>query len=664
MKTKKDKRNKDIIRNIIFSTIILIGVFLTNIPNVLALRQGDNFIVESAEKAEIFNGYQMSLKGQPAKLFAEEGIYLFCGEKGQPISRFTTATMGHYTAWKEGTSSNGEYDPGSPAKYYRRSEEMGLIKSYEVDHTAWENGIAADTHDDCTAHEADQYKGDDQDIIDQLETTLPGIGADVVQSIEYVRTKQYTKDDEGFIAGAFIVTQQKRYENALEAPADEGVDALTDEQKELGWFCINEKQYALWRTKLNVGYEAGDDRGLGEIANNYEEFYKKIHTGNGYEDIVEVLPAESDQQIIEGNMSLGGNDCKSYEYKNVDVVVDSSANCHVIGPFKVDYAFNDEKADIFSSTPTNEVKYNAIEKITVYNQNKVDIESLGGYFKIAYSYNGGITAENEGKLRRISDEYYYEKADYKEISAFESNKPFYIVVYRGSMKAEDFTGFYAKVDMQYLEDITANLYEYEGHVINYFYTKEEGTAESETYNGKSFSKEGHITDSINPSYNCSSDCDSHHHGTKKTFTKKFDMTTYTYTLNREESGEHAQKMIGYDFQGIRIYNTYSIILTTDWDKKQEPKIELLKVCQNPTDTHNTLFGAEYTVTLKIRGTDSSGNSINKDLVFERVTDVKGILSITAEEIAAKGVFIGTFTGTITAEFKEIKAPASHKLRNW
>lgn len=662
MKTKKHRYN-DILRNIVFVAIIVIGIFLTNIPNVLALREGGSFIVHSVEKAEIFSGYEMSRKGQPAKLFSEDGIFLFCIEKGQPISTFMTASKAHYIAWKDNTESNGEYDPSSPAKFYRRSAEMGLIASYESDWTQWDNHIADLTHGNCRDHSSTEYAddADDQDVIDQLDTSLPGIGTDVIKSIEYRRTRQFTIEDEGFIAASFILTQQKIYNSASDAPADESVSNLTEEQKELGWFCIDEKQYALWRTKLNIGYEAGNDRGLSEIANNYEEFYKKIHTGNGYEDIVEVKKAEDDQQIIEGEMSLGGDNCKSYEYKNADVVVDSSAGCHIIGPFKVDYTFNDEKADIFSSTPTNEVKYNAIEKITVYNQNKVDIESLGGYFKVAYSYNGGLTSENEGKLRRISDEYYYEKADYREISAFESNRPFYIIVYRGSMKVEDFTGFYAKIDMQYLEDIQANLYEYEGHVIHYYYTREQGTADSPNYIGTPYTRGSH---DYPPNGNCSSSCNSHHHGAGTPENKTFTMTTYTYTLHREESGEHSQKMLGYDFQGTRRYNTYSIILTTDWDKKQEPKIELLKICKNPTDTHNNLFGAEYTVTLEISGTDSSGNSISKTLVFERVTDVKGILSITSEEIASKGVFIGTFTGTINVRFKETKAPAGHRLRNW
>ncbi|MDE5830697.1 MAG: hypothetical protein K2H53_03320, partial [Clostridia bacterium] len=429
MKVKENIKN--ITKVIILITIIVCGIFLSYAPYVSAVINKAN----SAQKAEIFKDDLGILNDRehPTHLFADYGIYLFCGEHGTDVNGYMTATQAHYTAWEnKSLIGKANYDENNPYYKYSRSASEGLYKSHRSEYNSWVAALSKNPNYCCvTGNGYNKANKDDQNIINSLESALPGIGNNpVAKSIEYRRTNTYNVSD--YPDAAFILTQQKIYANAKTMPKDAADEAaLTNEEKEKGYFNIDEKQFALWETRLNVGKNNdGDDRNLGDISKYFAKFYEIIR--DGYDKIVNVLSGDGKGGKINEISSVGLGEDKAYKYNDAKVEIDQANQSYVIGPFCVDYTVDDENCDIYSSFTNasgekNQVKFNAIEKITVYDQNKVDIETLGGYFKVAYAYNGGIPAGEEGKLRRISDEYYYEKADYQEISAFESNKPFYIV---------------------------------------------------------------------------------------------------------------------------------------------------------------------------------------------------------------------------------------------
>ncbi len=627
MKIKDKMRN---IRNIIIlAIIIIIGICAISIPYVTAVVNEGN----SAAKAEIFKDDLgiLNSKEHPTHLFADYGIYLFCGAHKWDVDGFMTATQAHYTAWKNKSPiGKAEYDENNPYYLYARSETVGLYNSYKGEFNRWKATVKG------LKSVSPAYQ-DDQGLIDSLKGSLPGISKPVVKSIEYTQVGQY--DTKTYIDAAFILTQQKVYDNAKIMPKNK--ENITPDEQEKGYFNVDEKQYALWETDINVGAgNDGDDRNLGDIAKKFKEFYKIIKS-SGYGSIINAIGEGIEQT------SVGMGENKAYKFKEAKVEVDSKNNKYIYGPFCLDYAVDDEAGDIYKSTPTNQVKFNAIEEIRIYDKNKNDITEASN-FQIVYEYKGGST---EGqKLRRISDEKWYAKANYEEVKAFESSKPFYIVVDASNLNPEQLKGIYAKVGLQYLDEVTATMYEYEGNVVKYFYKEGVMASQNVTHTAR-YEKDGSHSET------CPEGCESDHK-TEGSTSKTFSIKTTGFTLNRAYSGEKAQKMVGYACDGTRTYKTYSVVLTTDWDDTGDTKIELEKICDN---TNKPLAGAEYEVTLEINGQDAHRNSINKTMKFYRTTDAKGKISITSSEIAIEGVYLGTFTGEIKAKFHETKAPAGHKL---
>jgi len=627
MKIKDKMRN---IRNIIILAIIMIiGICAISIPYVTAVVNEGN----SAAKAEIFKDDLgiLNSKEHPTHLFADYGIYLFCGAHKWDVDGFMTATQAHYTAWKNKSPiGKAEYDENNPYYLYARSETVGLYNSYKGEFNRWKATVKG------LKSVSPAYQ-DDQGLIDSLKGSLPGISKPVVKSIEYTQVGQY--DTKTYIDAAFILTQQKVYDNAKIMPKNK--ENITPDEQEKGYFNVDEKQYALWETDINVGAgNDGDDRNLGDIAKKFKEFYKIIKS-SGYGSIINAIGEGIEQT------SVGMGENKAYKFKEAKVEVDSKNNKYIYGPFCLDYAVDDEAGDIYKSTPTNQVKFNAIEEIRIYDKNKNDITEASN-FQIVYAYNGG---SGEGqKLRRISDEKWYAKANYEEVKAFESSKPFYIVVDASNLNPEQLKGIYAKVGLQYLDEVTATMYEYEGNVVKYFYKEGVMASQNVTHTAR-YEKDGSHSET------CPEGCESDHK-TEGSTSKTFSVKTTGFTLNRAYSGEKAQKMVGYACDGTRTYKTYSVVLTTDWDDTGDTKIELEKICDN---TNKPLAGAEYEVTLEINGQDAHRNSINKTMKFYRTTDAKGKISITSSEIAIEGVYLGTFTGEIKAKFHETKAPAGHKL---
>ncbi len=605
----------------------------------------------------------------PAHLFGEANIYLFCSEHGTDVDGYMTATQALYNAYMANSSGAQKYDENSPLKYYRNSSSVGIRENHFLAWKALRDAIEKKNTDSEHSWTYDDFDNslNQQAILNDLKFNLPGgtYNPDHLFSIKYELQDTYNIDN--YQGAAFVVTQEKRYANALTTPLAGG--GLTDAEKEKGYFDVDEKQAALWDKKLglNIGREKDkDDRGLADIAIHYQEFNKAIKS-SGYGSIVNVTPTGAGG-IDQTSTNINGETLSTYKYKDAGVAVNIAAKSYVIGPFCVDYTYDDANKDTYHSTATNEVKYNAIEKITVYNQNKVDIESLGGSFKIAYSANGG-----EQRIHRISDENAYALADYAEVPAFESGKPFYIIVNRGSMKAEDFTGFYAKVDFQYLENITATLYRYHGYVDSYYYKEEAGDTEQKTYkysyhdNEKNWETDdgwwedpttGLQVPEGTPGAQWHENKNDHHSHDYHEGSDKVDIKTHKFELNMARTTASAQQMVGYGGDGKRTYKRYSIILTTNWLNEEKPSIELYKEC---ADDKEALYGAKYTVSLKIQGRDAKGNNINKVVEFTRTTDINGILAITTSDLKEKGVYIGTFTGTIVADFKEIQAPANHDL---
>lgn len=647
----KDKVKK-IIDIIILVLIISFGLYIMNIPKIYAK------VVSSAQLGEIFKDDlgMLNFHEVPVHLFEDYNITLWCAEHGADIDGYIKpprgATEAHYHAYFAGTSGVAAYDENSPLKYYKR-EATGLVIDHRDKYKNFVDALKAAAC--CDIYTAPDYEGDDQEIINQLESTLPGIGKDPVTSIEYEHERDL--DVTKYPGAAYVLTASRVYTKASEMPKDG--DYLTSDEMELGYFNINEKQAALWEKDLGVNIGNDNnwvDRNLGDIAIKYQEFYKHIHsTPNGYEDLIEAHPVDKEGNIIEENKQehieeteteIEGKNYKTYKYKDTVVEPDMAAGCYVLGPYCIDYTLDDENIDVYHSTPTNEVKFNAIEKITVYNQNKVDIETLGGSFKIAYSYNGAVTEENEGKVKRISDKYYYEYADYKEVSGFDSLKPFYIVVYRGSMSAKDFTGFYAKIDFQYLQDVTSTMAIYHGYVNRYYYIKYNGPEYKHTYVGSRNVETQEEDEETGTEHACEA----------KTMKADITCDTFVYEMIRERTSDHSQQMLAYSHDGWRFYKTYSIVLTSSWAEEERPRIELYKECLKNGEA---LYGAKFMVNLDIQGKNIHDDKINESVTLSRTTDTKGLLSITTKDLESRGVYLGTFTGTIIAKFTEKRPPASH-----
>ena len=105
----------------------------------------------------------------------------------------------------------------------------------------------------------------------------------VLYSINYVLDQEVT--DENIRQSALYVLSAGHFGKL----ARTDTDTITVDQRKQGYFKATEKQYALWELAINTGDpgNSDDDRGLGNIANAYQNFYNQIRI-NGYSGIVNV----------------------------------------------------------------------------------------------------------------------------------------------------------------------------------------------------------------------------------------------------------------------------------------------------------------------------------------------------------------------------------------
>lgn len=623
-------------------------------------------------KGEIFKEYQSELNQWsevPVWLFAQWNRSFWCVQHGTPIRSYLTATEPHYWAWLDKKPDGvAAYSEGNPYAFYRRTPTMGLITDHHDKLAIFEAELAAQTDGGYEA----VYDFDDQPLIDINDATCPGIGKDPVYSIEWnYDYNLVNKDNQDAL---FAITQQKVYKTADDVPENE---VLSEFEKKNGYFTVREKQIALWRLPINLEVFRGlapkageDDRNLGNIAIKYQEFYNRIHNSAGedrYEDIIKAYNVDKDSNYVkpvatdieEKRTVIDGEDLKMYEYKDTGVEVEIRDQCYILGPYCIEYAADEQSKDIYyaesGSIRDCEVKFNAIENITIYNQDKIDITKLGGYFKIAYKYPFQDRYD-EGKTLRINDSYYYQMADGKEISGFTSKDPFYIIVYRGSMQPEQFQGMYAKIDFQYLESIDGTIDAYRGDVYKYYYTKYPG--EQFKYNFYGWYEKWTwvpnggtwVNGTFFPSY--------------RRELRKYDaakseknVDTYIYELHRSGPIGEAQRLIAYAHDGWRNYKKYSIVIHSDWKIPTPPDIQIEKICPKC----GPLYGAVFNVELQFNGKDAQTNKpINKNLYFTRVTGTDGLATITSDNIESAGVYLPTYSGYIYGYISEAQAPGGHK----
>lgn len=620
----------------------------------------DGAIVWGATKAEVFKYFaDLNWDGIPTWLFAEYNISLWCGQKGAHISPYMTVTEEHYWAWEEQTeTSKVPYTEHNPYAWYRRTKTMGLV----TDHHDWEyNTFLAELTDAsyCGAIQH-RYDEDDQPVINSLENGAPGRAypKENSHSIEWYYNRDLIEKDYQHLR--YVLTARPIYKTADDVPACPEVEQV---DKEDGEFDVKEKQNAIWHIPefSGTGEGVGDDRNLGTIATEYQKFYDTIHpNGPGedrYEDIIRPYNAWKDKDemkdhyndIEEDKIQLPdeAKELKDYKYKDTGVEVDAATGAYLLGPYCIDYSVNDETKDRFGAPDLDfcEVKYNAIQDITIYNQDKKNIKDFGGSFKIVYPSAGAPLSKKEAKLVRINDKPYEVedvKLDGEEIFAPESRKVFYIVVERGNMKPEDFKGIHAKFDFQYLEHVDGTASEYKTQLREYWYSRQDG--ELFTYHFEGAYCAGHdiFGNCMFMPYNKS----------EKT------VETYIYELHRDECSHESQVMAAYSHDGWRHYKKYSIVISSEWEIEPPPNIQIQKLCENC----GPLFGAEFDIELKFEGKDGQNETpVNVTQYFTRVTDTKGLATITSEEIEGKGVYLRTFSGYIHVTITETQPPAGHKL---
>lgn len=359
---------------------------------------------------------------------------------------------------------------------------------------------------------------------------------------------------------------------------------------------------------------------------------------------------ETSADIEESTIKLPDEDkeLKDYIYKDTGVEVDAWTGAYLLGPYCIDYSVNDEEKDRYGAPTFDvcEVKYNAIQDITVYNQDGKNIEDFGGSFKIVYPSEGVPTSKEEAKLVRINDKPYEVedvKLDGEEIFAPESRRPFYIVVIRGNMKPEDFKGIHAKFDFQYLEHVDGTASEYKTRMYEYWYSRADGELFTYKFTGAYCAGHDILGNCMMTSYPKS----------EKT------VETYIYELHRDECSHKAQITAAYSHDGWRHYKKYSIVISSEWEVPNPPDIQLLKWCNQ---CEGPLYGAEFDIELRFEGKDGQNETpVNKTLYFTRTTDTKGLATVTSQEIEAEGVYMRTYTGYIYATFKENQPPAGHKI---
>lgn len=281
--------------------------------------------------------------------------------------------------------------------------------------------------------------------------------------------------------------------------------------------------------------------------------------------------------------------------------------------------------------------FNAIQNITVYNQDKKDITELGGKFRIVEEYKDG---DGESIKTRHIDErdavgqkghtcdngHNYENEDGAEVDGFKSKKPFYIVVDRGSMKFSDFKDLYAKITFQYLDSIDGKIYQYVGEPGLYRYERKE-IPKTYTYEGSYEVGEGEESRTVEVKENIT-------------------LNTVAYELmNDNDTGANAQDMFGYvNASGVRNYKTYSVGIKAG-AVHDIPEFVLEKVSSN--NEEETLYGAKFDVTLIAKGRglyDEEGEiTINKEIELPTLkTGTDGRIIIDSDMIESYGLDLKDF----------------------
>lgn len=545
------------------------------------------------------------------------------------------------------------------------------------------------------------------DPLMSIEWNRDEIGALPVPEIQdglFILTQQliYEKVEDIPLDCPALTDEQKQ--NAY-FTADEKQAALWELKGFSKWFSIgadNDKEdrnlglaAKRWQTFYNMIHKDGEDK--------YEDFVKAmwLDKNNEIQELDDVHVTEIEETELEGESY------KTYAYKDSISEVNTNNKSHILGPFVIDYSVLDEaegdmncldattikgtgksteygqeydpseiinpkdpnrdpSSGTSEDTPPDwlfpepskepeieyaEIKFDAIEKITVYNQDKKNIEDLGGSFKIAYECKDGDIAD-EGLERRIIDydgTYYYEFADGEKVPSFLSRKPFYIVVYRGDMEAKDFTNFYAKIDIQYLESCDGEIYIYNGTVYDYYYDCYE---KPYTFN---YEARGYMP---------GTDVFGNHYCDPTTIRQSWTPNTYTWELFKEETNKRPQQFIAFRHRNLRAsrnYKKYTIVITS-WPEPElpPPELVLLKKC---AEGCGPLYGAKFNVDIHITGKDIIfDQDIDKTILTSVTTDPNGKVHIGLDIFEQFGIFVQNLDyASVEIKFVEVQAPANHIL---
>ena len=564
------------------------------------------------------------------------GVELWCAQNGGNLLITAATTNSKKYAQSTGTTDHIKY------KDHQTSYNEFVTNSNEY----------IDAQERVTGRNIPDYKGNDNAEITTLNDIYKSSynsGKAFLYSANYEPSGNFL--DEATNQDKLFIFSAEHYDREL-----------SEEEKIRGCFTIKEAQSALWYViNPNDTNRKWDDRGLGVIAQKYQEFYNYIRNNKFAVDAFSGYDQngnKENQYVEETTINLNGENYNEYIYKNTIVEIDKENNRYILGPYYVDYTNGEAKTTDGLYT----ARFSTIDNITIYNQNGIDITSLGGSFKIAYSYkesNGQIEIE-EGIITTI---------DGRQINGFESGREFYIVIDRGEMTPEQFKGFYVKVDFKYLYNITGNMRYYNGNRFEYSLAEIIDSVDYEsTY---TYQYDVYYTHSFEQVVNNECDkavydsntgfnyCPGHswtETATATAATASISEMKYTFRFTKTSLGEgSAQQLLGVEGEVVRHYATASVVITSEWEEETST-IEIYKQCQTDGES---LFGAKFNITLNIDGRDTYGNAIKKDLIFTRITDTEGIAKVDTQAIKAEGVYLGNFTGTIKAILEETETPAGH-----
>ncbi len=491
----------------------------------------------------------------------------------------------------------------------------------------------------------------DQDLVDNLEDNLPGIGSHFRRSLEYKFVRYLNKGNTPmFTAIAYVLSDATHGYNS-------GV-----------------RQHAIWN--ILEGYSQGD-RGLSEIALNYQEFYEHMCSPDGSNDAyaknMEVYAKYAEPQKVEKSdkkvSSIGESDYDTdfYEIPNLgakyrfddgdgDGVYDNPYQI-ILGPYNIDFTYDDKCCDKYSSEDGLHI-FNSVENVWVANQDGKDITRLGGSFRILRSPGG----EEYKKITRINDPAYDPlMCDGAEVWGFYSKTDFYIEVNRGTMKPEDFLAAYVQIDFQYLADcegesVGASLSEYEGIKWLWWWNME-----LDPYKW-SYSATGEYTEDTTDMCTAE-DCGKHHHSEWLPWSQSQSglSPASRYIMDRDSVGE-AERLMLQDGHFNRKYNHYSIQFVKKWDKRGKPDIKLYKY---DAETNEPLVGATFDIEITVIGVDEYAYSKhNQKLYFTETTDQYGCIRITTRRLNELGVCLPLMAAGTTIEVKvteKIAPPGYEKL---